>query len=133
MEQKIKSIGKIKFSFLEDEGEDGERLERYFNQLLEIIREQKQMPKAILLGNFLEANPHGTPQANNINIAIERMIAKIKARKWQIPILKEKSHRLGHCKNMRPLILGLNTDITYENKTSSSASRVVLTQVRDNQ
>ncbi len=97
---------KGKILFLEDEGEDGERLDRYFSQLLEIMLESKSFPKAILLGNFLEANLHGTPKAKNIKIAIEKFRQKI-----PVPLLIEKSKKLGHSKNMLPLILGAEAEV----------------------
>lgn len=96
-----------KILFLEDEGEDGERLDRYFYQVATIIDEQKKFPAAIVLGNFLEANPHGTPKANNIRIAIKRFSEKLN----NIPIFQEKSNCLGHSKNMMPLILGKEAKI----------------------
>ena len=98
-----------KILFLEDEGEDGERLDRYFNQILRIMIETEKYPKAILLGNFLESNPHGSPKAKNIDIAIKRFIAKISENNLQIPIFKEKTNCLGHSKNMKPLLLGYKT------------------------
>lgn len=97
---------KDKILFLEDEGEDGERLDRYFSQLIQIMNEKKSFPKAILLGNFLESNPHGTPKAKNIEIAIKRF-----SQKTSIPILVEKSKKLGHSKNMLPLVLGAKAEI----------------------
>lgn len=93
---------KNKILFLEDEGEDGERLDRYFFQLVSIMNEQKKFPKAVLLGNFLEANPHGTPQAKNIEMAIKRFVKNL----GKIPLFEEKSKCLGHSKNMMPLVLG---------------------------
>jgi len=98
--------------FLEDEGEDGERLDRYFQQILTIIIEQKKYPAAILLGNFLEANPHGTPQARNIEIAIKRLAQKIIDHNLNIELLLETSGCLGHSKNMMPLILGAEAEIS---------------------
>lgn len=95
-----------KILFLEDEGEDGERLERYFNQIITIIAEQKKLPAAILLGNFLEANPHGTPKAKNIEMAIQKLVEKIAENKLKIPVFREKLNCLGHSKNMMPLLLG---------------------------
>ncbi len=95
-----------KILFLEDEGEDGERLDRYFHQIITIITESKKLPAAILLGNFLEANPHGTPKAKNIEIAIKRFVEKIAENKLKIAVFQEKSGSLGHSKNMMPLILG---------------------------
>lgn len=102
---------KGKILFLEDEGEDGERLDRYFDQLVRIMKEQKKFPLAVVLGNFLEANPHGTPQAKNIEIAIKKFSENL----GKIPLYQEKTNRLGHSKNMLPLILGLDTKITSNN------------------
>lgn len=102
---------KNKILFLEDEGEDGERLDRYFTQLVTIMKESRSYPKAIVLGNFLEANPHGTPKAKNIEIAIERFAAKLK----NIPLFEEKSRVLGHSRNMMPLVLGAEAKITTDN------------------
>lgn len=95
-----------KILFLEDEGEDGERLDRYFQQILSIIIEQKHYPKAILLGNFLQNNPHGTPKEKNIQLAVEIFAKKIKENQLNIPIFEETSKSLGHSENMLPLILG---------------------------
>lgn len=97
---------KNKILFLEDEGEDGERLDRYFYQIFTIIKETKSYPKAIILGNFLHANPHGTPKAKNIEIAIQKLVKNFKKEKLPIPILQEKANLLGHSKNMMPIILG---------------------------
>ncbi len=100
-----------KILFLEDEGEDGERLDRYFHQILTIMIESKKLPAAILLGNFLEANPHGTPKAKNIEMAIKRFVEKIAENKLKIAVFQEKSGSLGHSKNMLPLILGKKAEI----------------------
>ncbi len=96
-----------KILFLEDEGEDGERLDRYFSQLVQIMNEQKKYPQAILLGNFLEANPYGTPKRKNIETAIKKF-----AEKLSIPLFAEKSKCLGHSKNMLPLVLGIESEIS---------------------
>ncbi|MBM5782007.1 MAG: LD-carboxypeptidase [Pelagibacterales bacterium] len=101
-----------KILFLEDEGEDGERLERYFNQIVTIMIEQNKIPSAILLGNFLESNPHGTPKAKNIKIAIEKFIEKIDQNNLQLTVFLEKSGCLGHSKNILPLVLGMKTSIS---------------------
>ncbi len=101
---------KGKILFLEDEGEDGERLDRYFNQISTIIKETKSKPKAVLLGNFLEANIHGTPKAKNIKIAIKKFSKKIAT----IPLFQEKTKCLGHSKNMMPLFLGVEAKITKD-------------------
>ncbi len=96
-----------KILFLEDEGEDGERLDRYFYQIVTIIRETKIKPKAILLGNFLQGNPHGTPKAQNIKIAINNFAENLK----DVPIYQEKTGCLGHSRDMMPLILGKKSTI----------------------
>jgi muramoyltetrapeptide carboxypeptidase len=96
-----------KILFLEDEGEDGERLDRYFHQITTIITEQKKIPTAIILGNFLEANPHGTPKEKNIKIAIKKFAEKLP----QIPIFQEKTNCLGHSRDMLPLLLGAEAKI----------------------
>jgi len=104
-----------KILFLEDEGEDGERLDRYFFQLVTIMSEQKKYPAAIVLGNFLEANPHGTPKAKNIEMAIAKFASNLAEKKLPIPLFVEKTKCLGHSKNMMPLILGAKTKITSDN------------------
>ncbi len=103
-----------KILFLEDEGEDGERLDRYFYQLVEIMMEQKKFPHAIVLGNFLQANPHGTPKAKNIKIAIEKLTQNLTEKKLKIALFCEKTNCLGHAKNMLPLILGTEAKITAD-------------------
>lgn len=100
-----------KILFLEDEGEDGERLDRYFNQIVTIIEETKKTPAAIVLGNFLEANPHGTPKAKNIEIAIAKFAKKL----GKIPLFREKTNCLGHSKNSAPLALGAEAKISADN------------------
>ncbi len=98
-----------KILFLEDEGEDGERLDRYFSQLVTIINEQKISPIAILLGNFMESNPHGAPRTKNILRAIEKL-----KKATSVPIIIEKSKTLGHSKNMMPLVLGAVANISAD-------------------
>jgi len=100
-----------KILFLEDEGEDGERLDRYFRQIIELILKTKTQPKAILLGNFLQANPHGTPKAKNIKIALNNFVTRIADTELKIPIFKVKDDNLGHSNKMRPLILGKKSNI----------------------
>lgn len=100
-----------KILFLEDEGEDGERLERYFNHIITIMVETKKYPKAIILGNFLKANPHGSPQAKNIHLAITKLVEKLISHKLKTPVFIENSQSLGHSKNMLPLVLGVNYQI----------------------
>jgi muramoyltetrapeptide carboxypeptidase len=102
---------KNKILFLEDEGEDGERLDRYFYQIYSIISEGKKYPKAILLGNFLHINPHGNPKEKNIKIAIEKFVKNLQKLNVQIPIYQEQKNILGHSKNMMPIILGKKAEI----------------------
>jgi muramoyltetrapeptide carboxypeptidase len=104
-----------KILFLEDEGEDGERLERYFNQIVTVMSESKKYPQAILLGNFLEANPYGTPKAKNIKLAIQKFAEKMHENDLKIPLFEETTKCLGHSKNMLPLILGSMSKITADN------------------
>ena len=103
-----------KILFLEDEGEDGERLDRYFRQVIEVILKEKKKPQAILLGNFKTANIHGTPKAKNIEIAIKNLIERIANFNLKIPVFLEKSGSLGHSSKMRPLILGVASKITNQ-------------------
>lgn len=100
---------KNKILFLEDEGETGERLDRYFRQICEIIIEKKSKPKAILLGNFLLPNNHGIPKQENVETAIQRFSKRLE--KLQIPLFREKTGCLGHGKNMSPLVLGKEAEL----------------------
>ena len=59
----------------------------------------------------MEANPHGAPKANNIEIAINRFVERIKDSKLKIPVFLAKDKDLGHSKKMRPLMLGCNSKI----------------------
>jgi len=103
-----------KILFLEDEGEDGERLERYFTQIAFMIHEKKSQPKAILLGNFLEGNDFGNPQSQKINMAIQKFCDKING----ITIWQETTNSLGHSFNQKPLILGIKSKILTNGKIS---------------
>ena len=100
-----------KILFLEDEGEDGERLDRYFQQITTIIKETHFKPLAIILGNFMQGNNHGTPKANNIKIAIEKFIKKT----VDIPLFQEKTFCLGHSSNMMPIATGVKAFIDSNN------------------
>lgn len=112
--QQIKFHEKI--LFLEDEGEDGERLDRYFRQIVDLILKNQERPKAILLGNFLQGNIHGEPKAKNIEIAINNFIQRLEEENLQIPIFKTKYDNIGHSNKMRPLILGHGAKIIEENE-----------------
>lgn len=95
-----------KILFLEDEGEDGERLDRYLTQIAYIINENKLFPKAILLGNFYENNEFGKVNSDKIDFAINNFTKKI-----NLPIWQEKTFSLGHSFNQMPIILGHPTSI----------------------
>ncbi|MCE3255415.1 MAG: LD-carboxypeptidase [Rickettsiaceae bacterium] len=98
-----------KILFLEDIDESGEKLDRYFSQIIEVILKTAKKPKAILLGEFC----HGIKDQiskENINEAIKRFVARIAEFNLQIPVFKSKDH-LGHSDKMRPLILGVETVI----------------------
>ena len=101
-----------KILFLEDQGEDGERLDRYFRQIIEVIQCTKQKPKAILLGNFMESNSSSNPKLENVRIAIKLLIQRIEQFNLKIPVLEDKNKNLGHSKKMRPILLGKKVKIT---------------------
>jgi muramoyltetrapeptide carboxypeptidase len=94
-----------KILFLEDEGEDGERLDRYLTQIFYMISENNFKPKAILLGNFNMSNEFGVTNANKIAMAISRFSDKI----IDLPIYQEITDSLGHSFEQLPLFLGLET------------------------
>lgn len=102
-----------KILFLEDEGEDGERLDRYLTQIAFMINENSQKPKAIILGNFLEGNEFGNPKTEKIEIAIKLFLKKII---YDLPIYQEKKGILGHSFNQEPIGLGIKTKISLNNK-----------------
>jgi muramoyltetrapeptide carboxypeptidase len=98
-----------KILFLEDEGEDGERLDRYFTQIAYMINENKLFPQAILLGNFYNNNEFGKVKKEKIDFAINNFTKKI-----NLPIWQEKTFSLGHSFNQLPLILGCPTTISKD-------------------
>jgi muramoyltetrapeptide carboxypeptidase len=108
-------ILKDKILFLEDIKESGERLDRYFRQLTEIIIEQKQYPAAILLGNFLRSDPYnisrGGPKAKSMKLALSRFVERFVENHLPIPIFEEITSNLGHSRNMLPLVLGSKSQI----------------------
>lgn len=102
-----------KILFLEDEGEDGERLDRFLTQIAFMINENKQKPKAILLGNFLAENEFGKPKAKKIEIAIKMFINKVN---FGVPIYQDSKAILGHSYYQEPLGLGIKTIISKNNQ-----------------
>ena len=113
-----------KILFLEDEGEDGERLDRYFRQIIEVVLKTKKKPKAILLGNFMQANIHGTPKGKNIEKAIANLILRIADFNLKIPVFKARD-ALGHSDEMRPLFLGAKSIISKDSSHSYSLKTIL--------
>jgi len=107
-----------KILFLEDIGESGERLDRYFRQIIEVIFRTKQKPKAILLGEFC-CDIKSKSAKHNIGVAIENLITKIEECGLKITVFKAKDG-LGHSHKMRPLILG--RDVAIQNSALLSFS-----------
>ena len=101
-----------KILFLEDEGECGERLDRYFRQVVEIILKTQNYPKSIILGNFTKDNIHGTTE--NVDIAVSRFLEKVSNFNLTIPIFMVENLDLGHGANMRPLPLGGKAKISFK-------------------
>ncbi len=102
-----------KILLLEDISESGEKLDRYFEQLLQIMILSKKFPKAILLGNYKEEVVKAV-EKRNINIAIERFAKKISDYKLDFALFRENSQTLGHAKDMRPIVLNWKTEIDGE-------------------
>jgi len=98
-----------KILFLEDVGEEGEKLDRYFRQIIEVILKIKKKPQAILLGEFCYGIKDKFAK-QNITAAIKNLIAKIDEFKLDIPVFQAKD-ALGHSDKMRPLVLGVKSDI----------------------
>lgn len=107
-----------KILFLEDIDESGEKLERYFQQLIQVMVATKSFPQAIVLGNYLEGVLWGKSSAaekiiakKNIALAIKKFAQKIDDLKLRIPLFQEKTNCLGHSKNIAPLIIGAEARI----------------------
>ena len=97
-----------KILFLEDVGEEGEKLDRYFRQIVEVVLQNNSKPQAILLGEFC----YGIKDKffkQNVACAIEKLIARIEQLALRIPVFQVKD--LGHSSKMRSLILGVKTEI----------------------
>ena len=99
-----------KILFLEDEGESGERLDRYFRQITEKILKNKEYPSSIILGNFKKNNSHG--MAKNTDLAIIQLIKRFNYHKINIPIFQTKNNDLGHGINMRTVVIGAKAIIS---------------------
>ena len=103
-----------KILFLEDIDESGEKIDRYFTQILQIMKYQNSEPKAILLGNFAQ-NVRDLQKKSNIKQAIAGFTKKIAENGLEIALFEEKSQCLGHTKNMMPLVIGTEVEI-YDNR-----------------
>lgn len=102
-----------KILFLEDIDETGEKLDRYFSQITQHILQTKQKPQAILLGEFTR-DIESKILKTNINLAIKRLVERIEEFNLQIPVFQAQD-KLGHCKKMRPLLLGAHSRIDVKN------------------
>ena len=98
-----------KILFLEDVDESGEKLDRYFRQIVEVILKTKKKPKAILLGEFGYGIKDKIKQ-KNITHSFERFSSRIDEFKLNIPVFKTKIF-LGHSDKMMPLILGGKSEV----------------------
>lgn len=96
---------KDKILLLEDIDESGEKLDRYFSQIMQIMLTKKSYPSAILLGNFY-LDITSTIKKKNIAFAIEKFIANLLQNKINIPVFEEKTKCLGHSKNIMPITIG---------------------------
>jgi muramoyltetrapeptide carboxypeptidase len=95
-----------KIIFFEDQGENGERIDRYFSQFLTICSEKNKFPQAIILGNFYQSNQFGNVEKKNIDLGIKKLAENIKNKNLPISLFVEKSRCLGHSEKMLPIILG---------------------------
>ena len=103
-----------KILFLEDIEESGEKLDRYLRQIIEVILKTKKKPQAILFGEFT----YGIKDKfliQNVELAIKNLIDRIDELKLEIPVFKSKD-ALGHSDKMRPLILGVKSEINSKNQ-----------------
>jgi muramoyltetrapeptide carboxypeptidase len=100
-----------KILFLEDIDESGERLDRYFTQLIKIMLEGKICPSAILLGAFKQGIPSRSRKNKNIDFAIKKFISNLEENEILIPVFMAKTNCLGHSKNMMPLVIGGEVEI----------------------
>ncbi len=103
-----------KILFLEDIEESGEKLDRYFRQIIEVILKTEKKPQAILLGEFCYKIKDKFFK-ENISTAIKNLIDRIEELKLEIPVFKAKDC-LGHSDKMRPLILGIASEINSKNQ-----------------
>ncbi len=105
--------------FLEDIDESGEKIDRYFMQLIQVFLQSKNLPQAILLGNFSQGAT-SIAKKKNIDFAIQKFAQKLQENKLNIPLFQENLNCLGHAKNIMPLVIGGEAKITKENLVQKS-------------
>jgi len=101
---------KNKILFLEDIDESGEKIDRYFSQILQIIIDKNRLPKAIILGNFFQ-NVTKKQKKKDIELAIGKLVEKVNLCNLNIAIYQDKSMTLGHSFDIKPIIIGYKTQI----------------------
>jgi len=104
-----------KILLLEDIDESGERLDRYFTQLLYVFAQTKNLPKAIVLGNFKHNANENRQQV--IDLAIKKFAQNLNVSYPKITLWQDTAQVLGHGSEMLPFIIGAKTSIdTTTNK-----------------
>ena len=101
-----------KIILLEDINEEGEKLDRYFTQLLHIFNNTKYLPKAIILGSFTQN--FNDIQIKNVNSAINNFANNLQKYQPNILLLQESNNVLGHSYAMLPIVLGEKITIHLE-------------------
>ena len=79
-----------------------------------MILKNKKKPQAILFGEFT----YGIKDKfliQNVELAIKNLIDRIDELNLEIPVFKSKD-ALGHSDKMRPLILGVKSEINSKNQ-----------------
>ncbi len=108
-----------KILLLEDIDESGEKLDRYFSQITQIMLTKKSYPSAILLGNYY-LGVTSLSKKKNIAFAIEKFVANLLQNKINIPVFEEKTKCLGHSKNIMPITIGKIAKISDKLLTQNS-------------
>ncbi len=108
-----------KILFLEDIDESGEKLDRYFTQLLQLMIASQSYPQAIIHGNYSQGFKD-VQTIKNIDIALEKFIQKLQQNRLNIAVFREISNCLGHATNMLPLIIGAEAKIAKNILTQNS-------------
>ncbi len=107
--QTFSTVDEINFQdkilLLEDIYENGERLDRFFEHFLQVFVNKKQIPKAILLGNFTQFIIHENKK-KRIRMAIEKLVKNIEDRGLEIAVFEDKEKSIGHSENNMMVIIG---------------------------